>query len=120
VSFWTYAGCPLLVLVFQYHVILDEEKLLAFEAMSVWVLPAYPFIVLGPLASVLLYSQPKSAAIPIRIVGLMFQGLGWMNALIIYTIYVTRLINSDMPEEPKRRNVHSILVLQVNDLSHPL
>jgi tellurite resistance protein TehA-like permease len=106
VSYWTYAGCALLVVVFQYHVIFDEEKLPVFEAMPAWILPAYPFIVLGPLAGVLLYSQPKSAAIPILIGGLMFQGLGWMIALIMYTIYFTRLINSDIPEEPKRAGMY--------------
>jgi tellurite resistance protein TehA-like permease len=106
VSYWTYAGCALLVAVFQYHVIFDEEKLPVFEAMPAWILPAYPFIVLGPLAGVLLYSQPKSAALPILIGGLMFQGLGWMIAFIMYTIYFTRLINSDIPEEPKRAGMY--------------
>jgi hypothetical protein len=106
VSYWTYAGCALLVAVFQYHVIFDEEKLPVFEAMPAWILPAYPFIVLGPLAGVLLYSQPKSAALPILIGGLMFQGLGWMIALIMYTIYFTRLINSNIPEEPKRAGMY--------------
>jgi tellurite resistance protein TehA-like permease len=106
VCYWVYAACALLVAVFQYHVIFDEEKLPVFEAMPAWILPAYPFIVLGPLAGVLLYSQPKDAAIPILISGLMFQGLGWSIALIMYTIYFTRLINSEIPEEPKRAGMY--------------
>jgi tellurite resistance protein TehA-like permease len=106
VCYWIYASCALLVAVFQYHVIFDEEKLPVFEAMPAWILPAYPFIVLGPLASVLLYSQPKTSAIPILISGIMFQGLGWTIALIMYTIYFTRLINSDIPEEPKRAGMY--------------
>jgi tellurite resistance protein TehA-like permease len=106
VCYWIYASCALLVAVFQYHVIFDEEKLPVFEAMPAWILPAYPFLVLGPLAGVLLYSQPKTSAIPILISGIMFQGLGWTIALIMYTIYFTRLINSDIPEEPKRAGMY--------------
>lgn len=106
VSYWVYAACAMLVAVFQYHVIFDEEKLPVFEAMPAWVLPAYPFIILGPLSGVLLYSQPKTAAIPILIGGIAFQGLGWMIALIMYTIYFTRLINSEIPEEPKRAGMY--------------
>lgn len=39
VSFWTYAACALLVAIFQYHIIFDEEDLPVFEAMPSWVLP---------------------------------------------------------------------------------
>jgi tellurite resistance protein TehA-like permease len=102
VCYWTYAAGALLVGVFQYHVIFDEEKLPVFEAMPAWILPVYPVIILGPLAGTLLYNQPQNAAIPILISGIMFQGLGWTIALIMYTIYFTRLINSEIPEEPKR------------------
>lgn len=33
VCYWIYASCALLVAVFQYHIIFDEEKLPVFEAM---------------------------------------------------------------------------------------
>ena len=66
----------------------------------------YPFLVLGPLASVLLYSQPQSAGLTILIGGIAFQGLGWMFAFIIYTIYLTRLIEKDLPAEPKRPGMY--------------
>ena len=36
----------------------------------------------------------------------MLQGLGWMFAFFIYTIYITRLINSDLPEAPKRPGMY--------------
>lgn len=102
ILFWLYAACALLVAIFQYHVIFDVENLPVADALPSWILPIYPFLVLGPLASTLLYSQPQSAAIPILIGGITFQGLGWMLALIMYTVYITRLINSELPEEPKR------------------
>jgi tellurite resistance protein TehA-like permease len=102
VLFWLYAACVLIVAVFQYHVIFDTENLPVMEAMPAWILPVYPFLVLGPLAAVLEYSQPKSSALPILIGGITFSGLGWMVAFIMYTIYVTRLVNSELPPASKR------------------
>ncbi|KAK3065012.1 hypothetical protein LTS18_013662 [Coniosporium uncinatum] len=84
VCFWLYAGCVLLVVI----------------------LPAYPFLVLGRLAAVLECSQPQTSAISIMVGGIVFQGLGWMTAFIMYTIYFTRLINSDLPEESKRPGMY--------------
>lgn len=122
VLFWTYAGCAILVAVFQYHVIFDTRKLPVVDALPSWILPIYPFLVLGPLSAVLEYSQPQDSALPIStnapisnhylsanhvlqclvIGGICFQGLGWGIALIMYSIYVTRLINSELPEPSKR------------------
>jgi len=83
ILYWIYAGCALLVAVFQYHVIFDLENLPVMEAMPAWILPVYPFLVLGPLAAVLEYNQPQKSALPIMIGGLCFQGLGWSVALIM-------------------------------------
>ncbi|KAK4542600.1 hypothetical protein LTR36_006648 [Oleoguttula mirabilis] len=102
ICFWVYAACALQVAIFQYHVIFDEESLPVIDAMPAWILPLYPFLVLGPLASVLVSSQPQTSALPIFIGGIVFQGLGWMFAFLIYSLYLTRLINSELPEEPKR------------------
>lgn len=106
VCFWSYGGCAILVVCFQYHIIFDSERLPVTETMPAWLFPAYPFLVLGPLAAVLEYSQPQYAALPILIGGLVFQGLGWSIAFIMYTLYFTRLINSELPEESKRPGMY--------------
>lgn len=101
VLFWAFASCAILVVIFQYHVIFDEEHLPTVHAMPVWILPAYPFLVLGPLAATLEYSQPRTSALPILIGGILFQGLGWTIAFFMYTLYITRLVNSSLPEPSK-------------------
>ncbi|QDS71898.1 hypothetical protein FKW77_000234 [Venturia effusa] len=106
VLFWIYAACALLVAVFQYHLIFTKETLSAGEALPAWILPVYPFLVLGPLASVLVPSQPDGAALPILIGGLLFQGLGWLFAYMIYTIYLARLISSGLPDESTRPGMY--------------
>lgn len=102
VCFWLYACCALLVVVFQYHVIFDEEQLPVSNAMPAWILPAYPFLVLGPLAAKLAVSQPVDAAVPMIVAGLLFNGLGWMIAFMMYGLYIARLVAHDLPRPPER------------------
>ncbi|KAF2085401.1 C4-dicarboxylate transporter/malic acid transport protein [Saccharata proteae CBS 121410] len=106
VCYWTYAGLALLVVIFQYHVIFDVEQLAIEDVMPTWILPAYPFLILGPLASVLEYSQPQESALPILIGGIVFQGLGWCMSFFMYTLYFTRLISKSLPDEPKRPGMY--------------
>ncbi|KAI1623864.1 voltage-dependent anion channel [Exophiala viscosa] len=102
-----YAGCVLLVATFQYHVIFDLERLSVHEMMPAWILPLYPFLVLGPVAGTLLYSQPRStSALPILIGGIAFQGLGWCFAFIQYTLYITRLTSGVVPDEAERPGMY--------------
>jgi C4-dicarboxylate transporter/malic acid transport protein len=102
VLFWTYASVVMLVAVLQYHIIFDREELPVTEAMPAWILPVYPFLVLGVLGSTLLKSQPTSAGFPIFIGSITFAGLGWTVAFFMLSIYVTRLVNSELPEASKR------------------
>lgn len=123
VLFWLYASCALLVAVFQYHLIFNKESLSASEALPAWILPSmskhialrssmlmilqvYPFLVLGPLAGVLVPTQPERAALPILIGGVLFQGLGWLFAYMIYTIYLARLISSGLPNPSTRPGMY--------------
>lgn len=106
VLFWGFASVVILVAVFQYHVIFDREKLPVAEAMPAWILPVYPFLVLGVLGSTLLKSQPPESGLPIFIGSITFQGLGWTVAFFMLTIYITRLINSELPPSPKRPGMY--------------
>ncbi|KAH7409857.1 C4-dicarboxylate transporter/malic acid transport protein-like protein [Phaeosphaeria sp. MPI-PUGE-AT-0046c] len=106
VLFWGYAGIVILVAVFQYHVIFDREQLPVTEAMPAWILPVYPFLVLGPLGGTLLKSQPPESGFKIFIGSITFQGLGWTIAFFMLTIYVTRLVNSELPEASKKPGMY--------------
>lgn len=102
VCFWLYACCAILVVVFQYHVIFDEEELPVRDAMPAWILPAYPFLVLGPFAAALADDQPTESAVRIIIGGLLFNGLGWMIAFLTFGLYIARLVGHELPDVPKR------------------
>lgn len=102
ICYWLYAGLVLLVAIFQYSTIFVAEKLGSDSASPAWILPIYPFLVLGPLAGTLAKSQPTEAAIPILLGGILFQGLGWMVSIFMYTIYVLRLMSHELPPPPAR------------------
>ena len=106
IFFWLYMTCALFVAIFQYHTIFAVNKLLIQEMMPAWILPVYPFLIIGPLAGQLLYHQPSNAALPILLAGLMCQGFGWTFAFIQYTLYITRLTTGLLPPESKRPGMY--------------
>ncbi|GKU07815.1 malic acid transport protein [Fusarium langsethiae] len=102
VIFWIYYACEMIVAVTQYHIIFETERLDISEALPAWILPAYPFLVTGILAAKIAGSQPQWSAVQIIVAGLMGQGLGWMLALFIYAVYLSRLIQHQLPAPSKR------------------
>jgi tellurite resistance protein TehA-like permease len=106
ILFWLYAGIVIMVAVFQYHIIFDRRELPVTDAMPAWILPVYPFLVLGVLGSTLLKSQPVESGFPIFIGSVTFQGLGWTIAFLMLSLYFTRLINSNLPDVPKRPGMY--------------
>ncbi|KAF5025451.1 hypothetical protein F66182_2474 [Fusarium sp. NRRL 66182] len=102
VVFWIYYACETIVAVSQYHTIFETEKLDISNALPAWILPAYPFLVTGILAAKVAGDQPQWSATQIIVAGLMGQGLGWMLALFIYAVYLSRLIQHELPAPSMR------------------
>jgi C4-dicarboxylate transporter/malic acid transport protein len=106
VCFWVYVALALCVAVFQYATLFVAERLPPDSAMPAWVFPVYPFLVVGPLAGVLLQTQPEGSGLTIWIAAVMFQGLGWTIAVFMYTIYIMRLAGSDLPDPSSRPGMY--------------
>lgn len=106
VVFWIYFACATVVAVFQYHVIFEVEKLPPSEAVPAWILPAYPFLVTGTVAATIAAEQPQQSATQMIVAGVMGQGLGWILALFIYVVYLTRLIGHNMPAPSTRPGMY--------------
>lgn len=106
VLFWMYSAIALLAVILQYFVIFSTETLEIKEAIPGWILPAYPLIVLGPLAAALVGDQPLQNGLNIWIGGLLFLGLGWILAFLMYTLYFTRLIVSKFPQASLRPGMY--------------
>lgn len=102
VLFWIYAACALLVAIFQYCTLFVAEQIPVSSAMPALVFPVYPFLVIGPLAAVMLPSQPAGSSLPIFVGAVLFQGLGWTVAMFMYSVYVVRLMSNELPPPPTR------------------
>lgn len=102
VLYWIYVACALCVAIFQYASLFVAERLPVDSAMPAWVMPVYSFLVIGPLAAVMIQTQDEVNGLAIWVSAVMFQGLGWTIAVFMYTIYFLRLMSSHLPDPSTR------------------
>ncbi|PTU23850.1 hypothetical protein P175DRAFT_0496975 [Aspergillus ochraceoroseus IBT 24754] len=67
-----------------------------------WILPIFPVMLSGTIASILAEQQPPRAALPIICAGLTFQGLGFSVSFLMYAHYLGRLMESGLPARDHR------------------
>ncbi|KAH8797583.1 voltage-dependent anion channel [Hyaloscypha sp. PMI_1271] len=101
-AFWVYTICATLLAIFYYHVLFTVKKLVLTNALPGWVLPIFPAMLVGTLASAIAKIQPAEHALPILVAGLSYQGLGMMVAIMMYGLYFGRLLTSGLPLDMSR------------------
>jgi tellurite resistance protein TehA-like permease len=67
-----------------------------------WLLPIFPIMLSGTIASAIAPTQPPHYAIPIIIAGVTFQGLGFIVAVFMYANYIGRLMTAGLPSPSTR------------------
>ena len=60
-------------------------------------MPVFPVMLCGTLASVLAADQPPDQGLPIIVAGVTFQGLGIFVSMIMYPLYLGRLMGDGLP-----------------------
>ncbi|KAK4202167.1 voltage-dependent anion channel-domain-containing protein [Triangularia verruculosa] len=70
--------------------------------MPTWILPIFPVMLSGTIASVIASTQPPAMALPIIVSGLSCQGLGISVAVMMYAHMVGRLMQSGLPDREHR------------------
>lgn len=106
VLFWIYCAVVLIVAVGQYYVLFQEERLRITDAVPAWIFPIYPLLVIGPMAGTMVSSQPHHDALPMWIGAVMLQGLAWIVALMMYAMYMQRLMTSSLPAPSTRPGMY--------------
>lgn len=110
-SFWAYMGISIVVAVAQYGFVFSRAHrhhqhrmlLRPFEnMMPTWILPIFPVMLTGTIASVIADTQPDIAAVPIIVAGLTCQGLGLSVAGMMYALMVGRLFSAGLPDREHR------------------
>ena len=100
--FWVYCVCTLLTAVIQYSFVFTTHSYGLQTMMPSWILPAFPVMLSGTVASVIAENQPARAAIPIITAGVTFQGLGFSISFMMYAHYIGRLMESGLPGREHR------------------
>ncbi|KAJ8120784.1 hypothetical protein ONZ43_g2597 [Nemania bipapillata] len=70
--------------------------------MPTQILPIFPLMLSGTIASVIAESQPDLAAVPIIVAGLAAQGLGIAVAVLMYAHMIGRLMQFELPNREHR------------------
>ncbi|CZR52138.1 related to C4-dicarboxylate transport protein [Phialocephala subalpina] len=102
IAFWIYTVCATLLAIFYYHVLFTVKKLVLTNVLPGWVLPVFPAMLVGTLASAIAKTQPPEHAMSILAAGLTYQGLGIMVAIMMYSLYFGRLLTSGLPADMSR------------------
>ncbi|KAF2773954.1 hypothetical protein EJ03DRAFT_304597 [Teratosphaeria nubilosa] len=98
VLFWIYVAVTFVSAVWQYWYLFTAPERLTLHSMTpAWLLPTFPVMLCGTLASLIVSDQPDAHRLPIAIAGITFQGLGWMISFMMFSIYVHRLMQYGLP-----------------------
>jgi C4-dicarboxylate transporter/malic acid transport protein len=102
VAFWLYVGVTTSVAVGQYSYVFSAHSFGLQSMMPTWILPIFPIMLSGTIASVIAGTQPPEFAVAITVAGLTCQGLGIAVAFMMYAHMVGRLMQSGLPNREHR------------------
>lgn len=102
ILFWVYVAVTFLSGVFQYLLLFTGKPLTIQSMTPAWILPIFPVMLSGTIASGIAGSQPPHHGIPIIIAGFTFQTLGFLVSILMYSNYVRRLMTDGLPSPNTR------------------
>jgi C4-dicarboxylate transporter/malic acid transport protein len=100
--FWIYFAVTFLVACGHYYLLFSSPALKIQDMTPAWDLPIFPFMLSGTLAAIGAGRQPRVHAVTMIVAGLTAQGLGMIVSVIMYVMYVHRMIEWGFPA-PKSR-----------------
>lgn len=101
-AFWIYTFFTFFLAVFQYSYLFIGHTYMLTKMMPSWLLPVFPVMLAGTIAAVIGPEQPISSRMPILVAGLGCQGLGFTVAVIMYSHYIGRLMQTGLPNREHR------------------
>jgi C4-dicarboxylate transporter/malic acid transport protein len=109
VLFWIYFAVTFLIACGHYYLLFSSPALKIQDMTPAWDLPIFPFMLSGTIASIGAGKQPPTHALTMIVAGLTAQGLGMIVSVIMYVMYVHRMIEWGFPA-PKGRPAMFIAV----------
>lgn len=102
VAFWCYLAVTLVLAVGQYSYFFRTHSMDVRSMMPTWILPIFPIMLSGTIASVISEGQPDQTSVAIVYSGLACQGLGISVSFLMYAHMVGRLMQSGLPNREHR------------------
>ncbi|KAJ3527108.1 hypothetical protein NM208_g10869 [Fusarium decemcellulare] len=102
VCFWIYTAISTLAAIVQFFVLFNGAHLPIHSMTPAWILPVFPAMLTGTLASSIMPSQSPEHRMPILVAGVTYQGLGWIVASLVYPLYLGRLMQDGLPAPAMR------------------
>ncbi|KAF2705403.1 hypothetical protein K504DRAFT_440588 [Pleomassaria siparia CBS 279.74] len=102
IAFWVYTFSTFCLAVFQYSFLFVGHTYLLTKFMPSWLLPIFPIMLSGTIASTIAADQPVESRMPILVAGLGCQGLGFTVAILMYAHYIGRLMQVGLPNREHR------------------
>lgn len=101
-TFWAYVVLTLILAVGQYSYIFATHSFGLQTMMPTWILPIFPIMLSGTIASVIAGTQAEISILPVLGAGLTCQGLGLSVAMLMYAHMIGRLMQSGLPNREHR------------------
>ncbi|OCK81703.1 hypothetical protein K432DRAFT_9201 [Lepidopterella palustris CBS 459.81] len=98
VLFWIYVASTFANAVIQYYILFTGQHLTVHSMTPSWILPVFPVMLSGTIASLIAADQPADQRLPIIVTGVTFQGLGMLVSMIMYPLYLGRLMGDGLPD----------------------
>ncbi|SPO06246.1 uncharacterized protein DNG_08935 [Cephalotrichum gorgonifer] len=95
--FWLYVGISVVSAIVQYSLLFGGANLTVHSMTPTWLLPIFPAMLAGTLASATAPLQGSSRSMTMCVAGITAQGLGWTVACLIYPLYLARLMQHGLP-----------------------
>ncbi|RFU24183.1 hypothetical protein B7463_g12156, partial [Scytalidium lignicola] len=111
VLFWVYAALSILASSGMYLLLWSTQTFPIHNMTPIWVFPAYPLLLIAPLAANLIDNCPDAAAAArINSLSIVFgavcvQGTGFLVSLMIYSAFIYRLMTQKLPRETTRPGI---------------
>jgi tellurite resistance protein TehA-like permease len=102
VAFWIYTFSAFCLASFQYSFLFCSHTYKLTSWMPSWLLPIFPVMLAGTIASTIAADQPVATRLPIIVAGIGCQGLGFTVAILMYAHYIGRLMQVGYPGREHR------------------
>jgi tellurite resistance protein TehA-like permease len=102
IVFWIYVAISVLVAIAHNWYLYYRGMATRQPFPIVRLLPFFPAMLSGTIASTLASNQPSDQAVPILIGGLMLQGFGFLMSLLVYAEYHYYLNKHGLPDSSER------------------